>query len=237
MTAPEALDTDFSRRCQSLAARLDYRFGDVALLVRALTHRSYAADNNERLEFLGDALISAVIADHLFRRQPRAGEGALSRLRSSLVREESLAQQARRLDLGDCLRLGEGELKSGGWRRDSVLADALEAVIGAVYLDGGFEAMRAVCERIFADALDALPDPETLKDAKTRLQEWLQARGRPLPGYEVLSESGPPHRRYFEVRARLTDADWSAEATAGSRRVAEQQAAERLLERLVAEQP
>ncbi|MGQ0530068.1 MAG: ribonuclease III [Panacagrimonas sp.] len=223
---------DHARRCAELAILLGYEFQQPAELVRALTHRSYSGDNNERLEFLGDALISVVIADILYREHPRAGEGALSRLRSSLVRETSLAVIARRLDLGERLRLGEGELKSGGWRRDSVLADALEAVIGAVYLDGGFEAARRVCRSLFAAELAALPDAETLKDSKTRLQEWLQARSRPLPQYEVLSESGPAHRRYFAVRASLTDEARSAESSGSSRRVAEQQAARLLLERL-----
>lgn len=177
------------------------------------------------------------MAETLYLGRPRAGEGDLSRLRSSLVRERSLAAIARRLQLGESLRLGEGELKSGGWRRDSVLADALEAVIAAVYLDGGHEAARQVCSHLFATELDSLPDAETLKDPKTRLQEWLQARGRPLPQYEVLSESGPAHRRYFVVSARLADDPASVtEATGSSRRVAEQQAAAALLQHLQAGQ-
>lgn len=216
-----------------LQAALGYEFKDLALLERAVTHRSHAAGNNERLEFLGDALINFVIGDVLFQLQPRAEEGALSRLRASLVREPALALLARELKLGDLMRLGDGELKSGGWRRDSVLADAFEAVIGAIHLDGGFEAARAACLRCFARLLDQLPDPEALKDPKTRLQEWLQGRSRPLPVYEVLSESGPPHRREFVVRARLGDAGLHAEATANSRRNAEQKAAERLLQRLL----
>ena len=212
-----------------LCIALGYQFREPALLTQALTHRSHCGSHNERLEFLGDALISAAVAEQLYRAQPRAEEGGLSRLRASLVRENSLAHIARQLDLGPLLRLGEGELKSGGWRRESVLADAFEAVIGAVFLDGGFEAARDVCLRQFAAQLSSLPDPETLKDPKTRLQEWLQGRGRPLPVYEVLSESGPPHRRQFRVRARLDDEARSTEATAGSRRDAEQKAAEQLL--------
>lgn len=223
---------DHERACAELAGRLGHTFRDPSVLLRALTHRSYSGDNNERLEFLGDALIGVLIAEALFREHPRAGEGALSRLRSSLVRERSLAVIARRLDLGDRLRLGEGELKSGGWRRDSVLADALEAVIAAVYLDGGFDAAGRVCRELFAAELANLPDAESLKDPKTRLQEWLQGRGRPLPQYEVLSESGPAHRRYFLVRARLADDGDSTEASGSSRRAAEQQAALILLTRL-----
>ena len=202
-------------------------------MTRALTHRSYSGDHNERLEFLGDALIGLFVAGALFEARPRAGEGDLSRLRASLVRERSLAAIARRLDLGHCLRLGEGELKSGGWRRDSVLADAVEALMAAIYLDGGFEAARQACHRLFADELANLPDAETLKDPKTRLQEWLQARSRPLPSYEVLAESGPAHRRFFRVRASLADEPRAAEASGNSRRVAEQQAASDLLASLV----
>lgn len=223
---------DEERACAQLAERLGHAFHDPSILVRALTHRSYSADNNERLEFLGDALIGVLIAESLFREHPRAGEGALSRLRSSLVRERSLAVIARRLDLGERLRLGEGELKSGGWRRDSVLADALEAVVAAVYLDGGYEVARRVCRELFAPELASLPDAESLKDPKTRLQEWLQGRGRPLPHYEVLTESGPAHRRYFLVRANLTDDGELTEASGSSRRAAEQQAALILLQRL-----
>lgn len=219
-----------------LAVALGYHFGEPALLRRALTHRSFSSANNERLEFLGDALISAVIAERLFRDQQRAEEGALSRLRASLVRETSLAQIARRLELGDALQLGEGELKSGGWRRDSVLADAFEAVIGAVFLDAGFEAARDVCLRQFAPELASLPDAESLKDPKTRLQEWLQGRSRALPVYEVLSESGPAHRRNFLVCARLSDEPRVTEASASSRRIAEQRAAEALLESLIADE-
>lgn len=223
---------DQERACAQLAERLGHVFQDPSILVRALTHRSHSADNNERLEFLGDALIGVIIAEALFHAHPRAGEGALSRLRSSLVRERSLAAIARRLELGERLRLGEGELKSGGWRRDSVLADALEAVLAAVYLDGGYEAAGRVCQALFAAELASLPDSESLKDPKTRLQEWLQGRSRPLPHYEVLTESGPAHRRYFVVRARLADVDASAEASGNSRRAAEQQAAFILLQRL-----
>ncbi len=220
---------EFGRRDAEIAAKLGREFRDPVLLARALTHRSYSGDNNERLEFLGDALIGFFIADALFAVRPKAEEGDLSRWRSSLVRERSLAAIARRLQLGDHLRLGEGELKSGGWRRDSVLADAVEALVAAVYMDGGFEAAQHTCRLLFAPELADLPEAETLKDPKTRLQEWLQGRSRPLPVYEVLEESGPALRRYFLVRASLTDEELASEASAGSRRIAEQQAASELL--------
>lgn len=216
----------------SLQTRLGHRFADPALLVRALSHRSLGGRNNERLEFLGDALINFVAAGVLYAEKPAAEEGALSRLRASLVREESLAQLARELDLGSFVRLGESELKSGGFRRDSILADAFEAILGAVYLDAGFEVAQAVSLRLFRPLIDELPDAERLKDPKTRLQEWLQARSRPLPRYEVLNEEGPPHARRFQVRCSLADSDLRTEAQAGSRRNAEQQAAESMLQQL-----
>lgn len=217
---------------ERLQRRIGYRFADPALLRRALTHRSVGGSNNERLEFLGDGLINFVVAAALYEAQARAEEGALSRLRASLVREETLARLARELELADFLSLGESELKSGGFRRDSILADAFEALFGAVYLDGGFEAARRTALALFAPLLAELPDAESLKDPKTRLQEWLQARSRPLPRYEVLAESGPPHRRRFLVRCQLADGDISTEAEGSSRRNAEQQAAEALLRQL-----
>ena len=186
-----------------LQTRLGYRFVDLQRLVQALTHRSMGGIDNERLEFLGDGLLNALIGEALYLQNPRHDEGALSRLRSSLVREATLCALARRLDLGPHLRLGESERKSGGQRRDSILADAVEAILAAIYLDGGFDAARQSCHRWFADALATLPDP-----------------------------SGPPHRRTFVARCTLTDAPQQAEATAGSRRHAEQQAAERLLQHL-----
>ena len=217
---------------QRLCRKLDYSFRDAALLTKALTHRSHGAGNNERLEFLGDALINFVIGDALYGSCPKAEEGALSRLRASLVREETLADLARELQLGEVLNLGESELKSGGFRRDSIIADALEAVVGAIYLDSGFDSTRAVVLKLYAPLLANLPDPDTLKDAKTRLQEWLQAQARPLPHYEVLSESGPPHRREFLVRCSVADGEQTAEASGTSRRVAQQRAAEMMLKNL-----
>lgn len=214
---------------ESLQKRLGHSFADPALLNLALSHRSLGGRNNERLEFLGDALLNFVAADTLYADKPAAEEGALSRLRAGLVREESLARIARELKLGDVIRLGESELKSGGFRRDSILADAVEAILGAVYLDAGFGEAKTVCESLLRPLLAELPDAEQLKDPKTRLQEWLQARARPLPRYEVLHEEGPPHARRFLVRCSLADADARTEAEATSRRNAEQQAAQALL--------
>jgi ribonuclease-3 len=221
-----------SDRHQRLSRQIGYAFRDPKLLEQALTHRSQHHVNNERLEFLGDGLINFAVAAALYESCPRTEEGGLSRLRASLVREESLARIARELDLGDLLKLGESELKSGGYRRDSILADALEALIGAVFLDAGYDAAQAVCLKLYASQLKDLPDPETLKDPKTRLQEWLQKQSRPLPVYEVLSEQGPPHRRVFAVRCQLADGDETTDASGASRRQAEQRAAEQLLGRL-----
>ncbi|HEX7381322.1 MAG TPA: ribonuclease III [Nevskiaceae bacterium] len=214
-----------------VARRLGHRFADPALLVLACTHRSHGDENNERLEYLGDGLLDFVIAAELFRLRPQAHEGALSRLRSSLVCEASLAALARELDLGAALQLGEGELKSGGFRRASILSDALEAVIGAVYVDAGFAVAERVCLALFRARLEHLPNAEALKDAKTLLQERLQARGAALPSYRLLEASGPAHRRHFRVACEIDDG-LCCEAGAGSRRHAEQAAAALVLERL-----
>ncbi|TAM11432.1 MAG: ribonuclease III [Nevskiaceae bacterium] len=216
---------------RQVAAQLGHDFSDPRLLQRACTHRSFGADNNERLEFLGDALIGLVVAAALHEARPQTHEGGLSRLRASLVCEASLAKLAKKLALGDALRLGEGELKSGGFRRDSILSDALEAVFGAIYLDGGFDAARRACLGLFDTLLHELPDARSLKDPKTRLQELLQARGEPVPGYEVVGESGPPHARCFAVVCRLADG-MQCEADGSSRRKAEQEAAAYMLTKL-----
>jgi ribonuclease-3 len=218
-----------------LQRRLGYRFREPELLALALTHRSAGAANNERLEFLGDGLVNFASAEALYRALPGAGEGDLSRLRASLVCEESLARLAENLGLGEALTLGGGALRSGGFRRAPILADALEAVLGAIYLDGGFDAGRAACERLLAPALAQLPDPDTLKDAKTRLQEHLQGLGRPLPVYELLHAEGPEHRPSFTVSCRLADGGDLTEGQASSRRAAEQAAAEQMLQRLGAD--
>lgn len=206
-----------------------HRFADTGLLERALTHRSAGAPHNERLEFLGDALLGLIAAEALFGRWPKADEGAMTRARAELVRESTLARIARRLDLGPRLKLGPGEMKSGGHRRDSILSDALEAVIAAIYLDAGLDACRDVVLGWLEPELDALIAGKVEKDAKTRLQEWLQARQHPLPGYELLGESGSDHDKTFRVRCSVAEPAASAEGEGSSRRAAEQQAAEAVL--------
>jgi ribonuclease-3 len=214
---------------RGLAHALGCRIGRKELYVQALTHRSAAGDNNERLEFVGDALLGFVIAEALWERFPDADEGRLSRLRASLVKKESLATLARGLALSDHLRLGPGELRTGGHARDSILADALEAVLAAVYLDQGFAGARQVILAVFREALEATCKAGASKDPKTRLQEALQARRRPLPEYEVLEVTGSQHAQTFRVRCRLPDDGRSAEGEGTSRRRAEQQAAESML--------
>ncbi len=215
-----------------LCRRLDYRFADAGLLEEALTHRSVSERNNERLEFLGDGILNFVIADALFHRHPGDAEGGLSRLRASLVNRETLATLARQIDLGNALRLGSGELKSGGRRRDSILSDALEAVFGAVYLDGGFGACQDLILRLYAERLEHLPSAADLKDPKTRLQEYLQAARLPLPSYEVLDVTGKAHDQLFRVACRVDGLTSESIGEEGSRRRAEQRAAEALLEQL-----
>lgn len=217
-----------------LKKKLCYEFGDTDLLARALTHRSAHGRSNERLEFLGDAVLDTVISEAVYRAMPEAPEGDLSRVRSSLVKDSSLADIAARLGLGDYLVLGVGERKSGGHRRESILADGLEALFGAVYLDAGYEACRQLIERVFGERLVELPDPAELRDPKTRLQEWLQARGMPLPSYEVTDVSGKAHQRRFEVSCAVDGAGEPETGTGASRRSAEQQSAKRMLRRLKA---
>ncbi|GLQ95411.1 ribonuclease III [Dyella acidisoli] len=211
---------------------LPYNFRDPSLAALALTHRSAGKPNNERMEFLGDALLGAIVAEMLYETHPKAAEGEMSRLRAQLVNGQALATVARELELGDSLKLGSGELKSGGFRRDSILADAFEALVAAVYLDGGFEACRTVVRTLFTDRVAALP--HSSKDAKTRLQEWLQAQGQPLPHYELVSTEGEEHARVFEVNCVIAEPMAVTAAGRGSsRRLAEQDAAEVVLARLV----
>ncbi|WP_037073641.1 ribonuclease III [Pseudoxanthomonas suwonensis] len=212
--------------------RIGHPFADPSLLAQALTHRSAGTPHNERLEFLGDGVVNLLAAEALYRRWPQADEGVLTRARAELVREASLAAIARQLDLGSRLTLGPGELKSGGFRRDSILADALEAVVAAIYLDAGWDACREVVLPWFEQALAALPAGKPEKDAKTRLQEWLQARQRSLPAYELVSESGEEHAKVFLARCTLSEPPVSAEGQGTSRRLAEQAAAAAVLERL-----
>ena len=182
-----------------LKRELGYEFADARLLEKALTHRSAASENNERLEFLGDAVLDFVVSEIVFRSHANAREGDLSRLRSWLVKDTSLADLASALGLGEHLILGSGERKTGGHRRESILADALEAIFGAVYLDAGIDAARAVIERTFGERLQKLPDVEELRDPKTRLQEWMQARALGLPDYDLVNVSGKAHRQQFDV--------------------------------------
>ncbi|GAB3513753.1 ribonuclease III [Pseudoxanthomonas daejeonensis] len=212
--------------------RIGHVFADPSLLEQALTHRSAGTPHNERLEFLGDGVVNLFAAEALYLRWPTADEGVLTRARAELVREASLATIARQLELGERLTLGPGELKSGGFRRDSILADALEAVVAAIYLDAGYEACRRVVLPWFEQSLAALPVGRPEKDAKTRLQEWLQARQRPLPAYELVSESGEEHAKVFLCRCNLSEPPVSAEGEGTSRRLAEQAAAAAVLERL-----
>jgi ribonuclease-3 len=216
-----------------LSEGINHRFHKQDLLTQALTHRSAGAPHNERLEFLGDALVNLIVAEALYQYWPQADEGALTRARAELVRESALAPIARQLELGAKLTLGPGEMKSGGHRRDSILADALEAVIAAVYLDAGFETCRAVVLPWFRSAMDALPPPHKVgKDAKTRLQEWLQGKQKPLPVYALLSESGDEHAKTFRVSCTLQHPVLATEGEGGSRRAAEQMAAEAALQAL-----
>ena len=214
---------------------LNYRFRDAALLELALTHRSMGRPNNERLEFLGDAMLGAIVAQMLYEAHPKASEGELSRLRAQLVNGNALAVVARDLKLGDQLKLGPGELKSGGFRRDSILADAFEAVLAAVYLDGGFAACSATVHELFSERIAELR--RSSKDAKTRLQEWLQARGLPLPQYELTGSHGEDHAKTFDVSCVLVEpVPVTVEACASSRRAAEQDAAEVVLQQLLEQQ-
>jgi ribonuclease-3 len=217
---------------QALAARLDYEPRDHALFAVALTHRSAEGPNNERLEFLGDSVLNLLLSEQLYREFPGATEGDLSRLRARLVSEEPLAEVAQGIQLGELLRLGSGELKTGGFRRQSILADAFEALCGALYLDGGIEAVRERIGPLFEPRIAMLPEPSTLKDAKTRLQEHLQASGRPLPVYTVKSTSGEPHAQIFLVACSIPHLQIETEGEGPSRRRAEQVAAQAALNRL-----
>jgi ribonuclease-3 len=213
-------------------ARLGYRFRDPGLLDAALTHRSAGRVNYERLEFLGDAALNFAVAALVFRTYPDADEGDLSRYRAALVSGRSLAQVARDLGLGERLRLGSGELKTGAFRRGSILADALEALFGAISLDGGFAAAEAVIERLFGGKARDLPEAHALKDPKTRLQELLQGRGEPLPVYAVEDVSGAPHEHWFVASCVVAGQGLRAQGEGTSRRGAEQAAAQRVLDAL-----
>jgi len=216
---------------QSLAKALGHDFKDQALLQQALTHCSAGSLNNERLEFLGDSVLGCVISSELYQRYPQAHEGELSRLRASLVRRESLAKVAQTLDIGLYLHLGSGERKSGGHHRDSILSDAVEALLGAIYLDSGFDACRTCILTLFSDVLDNLSDVAALKDAKTRLQEYLQSRHMALPEYRVTEVTGEAHAQFFKVECHVGDSE-PTQGQGKNRRHAEQDAAEKMLTQL-----
>lgn len=223
---------DYTRLCQALG----YHFKHKDYLTTALTHSSAGSHNNERLEFLGDALLSCIVAEALFERFPYASEGELTRSRANLVKRDTLAQIAQRLELGMYLRLGGGELKSGGWQRASIIADALEALIGAIYLDAGIATCKEVVLCLLREHLDNLSPHKISKDPKTRLQEYLQANQQPLPTYRVLSTEGAPHAQYFEVECIVPCLSRPAYGRGESRRRAEQAAALQALSFLTNEQ-
>jgi ribonuclease-3 len=215
-----------------LEQALGHSFSDPSLLRTALTHRSHSSPHNERLEFLGDSILNGVIARQLYDRFPELPEGDLSRLRANLVRQDSLHQLALSLALGQSLRLGEGELKSGGSKRPSILADALEALFGAIWLDAGYDAASAAIVHLYRDMLTAIVPGQPIKDAKTRLQEYLQGRRLPLPKYSLIATEGEAHVQQFRIACEIGTLHLLTEGHAGSRRAAEQMAAERALERL-----
>ena len=218
-----------------LQIRLGYAFRQHALLQQAVTHRSFSADHNERLEFLGDSVLNLSVAHLLYAQLANLPEGDLSRVRANLVKQDTLHQLAKTLDLPAVMRLGEGEMRSGGQNRPSILADALEAIIGAVYLDGGYKDAQALVERLFAQ-VDIKPDMQAVgKDPKTELQEWLQGRKLALPKYTVVGTSGAAHRQQFEVSCEVTELRQTQQGSGASRRAAEQAAAAAMLQTLKSE--
>jgi len=216
----------------ALRQRIGYRFSDDALLTRALTHRSFGADHNERLEFLGDAVLSLAISGLLFERFAGSDEGDLTRVRAHLVREDSLHRVAVQIGLPDVLRLGEGEARGGGAQRPSILADALEALIGATFLDGGYSAAQELVQRLFGEVIQTTDVANWSKDAKTELQEWLQARRLPVPTYRISATRGQAHAQTFEVECLVPALSLVESGEGRSRRVAEQEAARRMLDAL-----
>jgi ribonuclease-3 len=219
-----------------LQQRIGYRFRQAELLTQALTHRSFGTPHNERLEFLGDSVLNMGVAVLLFNRFSRHDEGELSRVRANLVRQQSLHERARELHIASCLRLGDGEAKSGGYERPSILADAFEAVLGAMFLDGGFEPVSTLVDRMFTPLVAGLDSDVRAKDAKTQLQEWLQRRKLPLPRYEVTATHGAAHNQVFEITATLAEPPCQTVGSGASKRQAEQAAAAELL-RLIEQKP
>jgi len=221
-------------RLETLQRRIGHRFGDPRLLTRALTHRSFGADHNERLEFLGDAVLSLAISQLLFERFGGSDEGDLTRVRAHLVREDSLHRMALQLALPEVLNLGEGEARGGGAQRASILADALEALIGATFVDGGFDAARSFVKGLFGEIIATTDVASWSKDAKTELQEWLQARHVPVPSYRITATHGQAHAQTFEVECDVPSLGWRATGGGRSRRQAEQASAQQLLDRIKA---
>jgi ribonuclease III len=219
-------------RPSELESRLDHRFGDIALLEQALTHRSFGPQHNERLEFLGDGVLGCAIAEELYSRFPSLPEGKLTRLRASLVREEALVEIAVELSIAGLLRRGEGELSGDTQPRPSILADAVEAVVGAVFVDGGYDAARRSVLRVFKPLLDRLDPAQVAKDAKTQLQEIIQSARHPLPQYRVVAIRGAAHRQSFEVECTLAHRSLSTTGSGTSRQRAEQEAALAMLAKL-----
>lgn len=219
-------------KLDALQKAICHRFSRLELLQQAVTHRSFGSPHNERLEFLGDSIVNCVTAIALFERFGELREGDMSRLRANLVRQEALHRLAEGLKLGEYLRLGEGEMKSGGHRRPSILADALEAIFAAVFLDAGFEAAKAVIDQLYASSIASLDPARALKDPKTALQEWLQGRRMPLPKYSLADARGEAHQQEFEVECEITGLGLKTRGIGVSRRAAEQQSAQRALELL-----
>jgi len=221
-------------KLDDLQQRLGHRYADERLVARALTHRSFGADHNERLEFLGDAVLNLAVSDLLYERFAGSDEGDLTRVRAHLVREDSLHRVALALDLPEVLRLSEGEARGGGAQRPSILADAVEALIGAAFLDGGFDAAREVVRRLFGELILSTETDNWRKDAKTELQEWLQARRLSVPAYRIAATRGEKHAQTFVVECAVTALGLAERGEGRSRRAAEQEAARRLLEQLEA---
>lgn len=215
-----------------LQRRIGYEFSDTAFLSLALTHRSASGNHNERLEFLGDSILSFVVADDLYHRFPSVDEGDMSRMRATLVRGNTLAELGREFELGDVLQLGPGELKSGGFRRDSILADAVEAIIGAIYLDSDLETVRGIILGWYKERLETIQPGANQKDPKTRLQEFLQGRRKPLPAYNVTKVQGEAHNQQFTVECEVAGLERPVVGKGSSRRKAEQAAAELALQKL-----
>ncbi len=217
---------------EHIASRLGHSFKNLGLLAQALTHRSFSANNNERLEFLGDGALNFIIANQLYNRFNKLPEGDLSRLRAQLVKESTLCEIAQQLNIGESLKLGEGELKSAGWRRPSILADTLEAIVGAVYIDGGYEAAETLVLKLFQDKLAEI-DPKIIdKDAKSQLQEYLQSKKMDLPDYNVVLIEGEAHAQTFKVACEIKGLSLSTVGEGTSRRIAEQRAAQLALEKI-----